>query len=75
MRRFAAVTGAADPSIRLTHVLFDTPVNAIFGCRFSRYPRRLPSIAAAEHALLECSAIGKASNVTGLTIAKIQRGL
>jgi len=35
----------------------------------------LPSIATAEHALLECSSIGKTSNVTGLTITEIERGL
>ena len=51
------------------------PVRAIFGCRSPLYLRRLPSIATAEHALLECSGIGKTSNVTGLTIAKIERGL
>ena len=39
------------------------------------YPRCLPSIAATEHALFECSGIRKASNVTGLAIAKIERGL
>jgi hypothetical protein len=35
----------------------------------------LPSIAATEHALFECSGIRKASNVTSLAIAKIERGL
>ena len=59
----------------LTHVHRYTLVHAIFRCRSSLYPRRLPSIAAAEHALFECSGIGKSSNVTGLTIAKIERGL
>ena len=51
------------------------PVRAIFGCWCSLYPRRLPSIAAAQHALFECGGIGKASDVTGLAIAKIERGL
>jgi hypothetical protein len=59
----------------LTHVHRYTLVHAIFRCRSSLYPRRLPSIAAAEHALFECSGIGKTSNVTGLTITKIERGL
>jgi hypothetical protein len=60
---------------QLTHVMRYAPVRAILGCRSPLYLRRLPSIAAAEHALLECSGIGKTSNVTGLTIAKIERGL
>ena len=51
------------------------PVHAIFRRWFSLYLSRLPSIAAAEHALFECSGIGKSSNVPGLTIAKIKRGL
>jgi len=51
------------------------PVRAIFGRRSPLYLRRLPSIATAEHALLERSGIGKTSNVTSLTIAKIERGL
>jgi hypothetical protein len=52
-----------------------TPVRAIFGFWSPLYRRFLPSIATAEHALFECSGIRKASNVTGLTIAKIERGL
>jgi hypothetical protein len=59
----------------LTHVHRYTLVHAIFGCWPSLYPRFLPSITAAEHALFECSCIRKASNVTSLTIAKIERGL
>jgi hypothetical protein len=35
----------------------------------------LPSITTAEHALFESSGIRKASNVTGLIIAEIERGL
>jgi hypothetical protein len=53
----------------------DTPVRAIFGRWFPLYLRCLPSIAATEHALFECSGIRKASNVTSLAIAKIERGL
>lgn len=51
------------------------PVHAIFGCGSPLYPRRLPTIPTAEHALFECRGIGKASNVSGLTIAKIERRL
>jgi hypothetical protein len=51
------------------------PVRAIFGCGFPLDLRPLPSIPAAKHALFECGGIGKASNVTGLTIAKIERRL
>src|ERR1700722_18527396 len=75
MTRFAAITGSGGLSIRLSHVMRYAPVYAIFGGWSSRHPRRLPSIATAEHALFECGGIGKASNVTGLTIAKIERGL
>jgi hypothetical protein len=53
----------------------DAPVHAIFGCGFPLDLRPLPSIPTAEHALFECSGIGKASNITGLTIAKIERRL
>ena len=59
----------------LTHVHRYTLVDAIFRRWSSLYPRFLPSIAAAKHALFECSGIRKTSNVTGLTIAKIERGL
>jgi hypothetical protein len=59
----------------LTHIHRYTLVHAIFRRWSSLYPRFLPSIAAAKHALFECSGIRKASNVTGLTIAKIERGL
>jgi hypothetical protein len=59
---------------QLTVMLY-APVRAIFRCGFPLDLRPLPSISAAEHALLECSSIGKASNVTGLTIAKIERRL
>jgi hypothetical protein len=65
----------ADADGQLTHVMRYAPVHAIFGCRFPLDLRPLPSISTAEHALFECSGIGKASNVTGLTIAKIERRL
>jgi hypothetical protein len=55
--------------------MHDAPVRAIFGIGFPLDLRPLPSIPAAEHALLECRGIGEASNVTGLTIAKIERRL
>jgi hypothetical protein len=59
----------------LAHVHRYALVHAIFGCWSSLYARPLPSITAAEHALFECSAIRKASNIPGLTVAKIERGL
>jgi hypothetical protein len=58
----------------LTIVLY-APVRAIFRLWLAFYSRFLPSIAAAEHALFERGCIRQASDVTGLTIAKIQRGL
>ena len=57
-------------------VMLDAPLRAIFKRRrFAFDLRSLPAIAATEHALFECGSIGEPSNVTGLAIAKIQRGL
>lgn len=59
----------------LAHVHRYTLVHAILGGWFSLNVRPLPSIALAEHALFECRRIRQASDVTGLTVAKIERGL
>ena len=61
--------------LELTHVHRYTIVHAVCRRCFPLHTRPLPSIAAAEHALLECSGIGETSNVTGLTVAEIERSL
>jgi hypothetical protein len=59
----------------LAHVHRDTVVDAICGRRFSLHDRSLPAKTLAEHARLECGGIRQASDVAGLAIAKIERGL
>jgi hypothetical protein len=68
----------ADPgfSVRaLAHVHCDALVHAILWRRLALNDRPLPSVALAEHALFERRGIRQASDVSGLAIAKIERGL
>jgi hypothetical protein len=60
---------------QLTHIHRYALVDAIEGCWFPLYTCFLPSITPAEHALLESRTVSKTSDITGLTIAKIERGL
>lgn len=59
----------------LAHVHRDAVIHAIGDRCFSSDDGPLPSIALGQHALLECRAVGEASDVTGLAIAKIERRL